>query len=84
MEFETRYLWFKNICVYYNSTTICLQINLGYVNNLVFSNEILFLVYIYFFFNSTHLAEMDVCVKDMRTRKMTSVLGIDFFGETSA
>lgn len=64
--------------------TICLQINFGYVNNVIISDHILFLVNIYLFFHSTHLAEMDACVKDMRRRLMTSVLGIDFFGETSA
>lgn len=64
--------------------TICLQINFGYVNNVIISDYIFFLVNIYLFFHSTHLAEMAACVKDMRRRMMTSVLGIDFFGDTSA
>lgn len=65
--------------------TICLQINFRYVNNVIIFNDILFFgQYLFYFFHSTHLAEMDACVKDMRRRLMTSVLGIDFFGETSA
>lgn len=64
--------------------TICLQINFGYVNNVIIFNDILFFGQYLFIFFTTHLAEMDACVKDMRRRMMTSVLGIDFFGDTSA